>query len=81
MKKQLKPFLQLHNTGKDAVNRTTKNNVIAVVVKTFIDEQETECNFYSYKTNADFYDTNLRDDFPLTLGSNQTIQEIDGNDY
>jgi len=82
----LKPYLKSHLTGQDAVSRTTKSNVIAVVVKTYSQDTLVSKDFYSYKTKFPYELPNgemqtLYEDFPLSLGSNQSIQEIDANDY
>jgi len=77
----MKPFLKSHPTGSDAVKRTTQKNVIAVVVKTYNQESLHCTDFYSYKTKWDGNLATLSEDFPLSLGSNQSIQEIDANDY
>lgn len=77
--KSLKPYLQQHKTGEEAVERTKKNNVIAVVVKTYCLDSLATTEFYSYKTKNEGND--LYEDFPICLGSNQSIEEIDANDY
>lgn len=81
--KTLKPYLQSHKTDKEAVKRTTKKNVIAVKVKTYSLDTLVSNEFYSFKTNKDLnnFDGTLMQEFPLPLGSNQTIEEIDANDY
>lgn len=77
----MKPFLKLHKSGKFAVNETTKNNVTAVKVKTWNNDSLKSIDFYSYRTKWDGNPETLREDFPLPLGSNQSIEEIDANDY
>lgn len=77
--KTLKPYLKQHTSGKDAVNRTTQKNVIAVMVKTYSLDTLVSTEFFSYKTNN--ADNNLYEDFPQMLFSNQSIIEIDANDY
>lgn len=75
--KNLKPYLQSHTTGEEAVKRTTQKNVIAVRVKTYMQDSLHTTEFYSYKTHNDV----VFESFPLSLGSNQSIEEIDANDY
>lgn len=77
--KNLKPYLKSHISGKEAVERTKHKNVTAVAVKTYSGETLQSEEFYSYKTNG--RETNLFEDFPLCLASNQTIEEINANDY
>lgn len=77
----MQPFLKQHETGDQAVNRTKQNNVTAVMVKTYNQDTLHSTEFYSYKTKWGGNPDTLREDFPLSLGSNQTIQEIDANDY
>lgn len=77
--KSLKPYLKLHSTMEDAVNRTTESNVTAVVVKTYSIDTLVSTEYYSYKTKWDGNPEALREDFPLSLGSNQSIEEIDVN--
>lgn len=75
----LKPYLQIHSTGKEAIKRTIQKNVIAVCVKTYVLDTLHSTEFYTYKTNGK--EENLYEDFPISLSSNQTIEEIDSNDY
>lgn len=77
----MKPFLKLHKTGALAVKETTKKNVTAVRVKTYVRDMLSGIDFYSYKTKWDGNPETLREDFPICLGSNQYIEEIDANDF
>jgi len=77
----MKPFIKYHLTGEDAIERTKKNNVIAVKIVTYYGEVIHSTNFYSYKTKWNGNIEELREDFPYCLGSNQLITEIDANDY
>lgn len=79
--KKLKPYLKEHASGKEAIERTKQKNVIAVVVKTYCLDQLTSKQYYSYKTTWDGNNDSLYEDFPLSLGSNQSIEEIDANDF
>jgi len=77
----MKPYLKQHATPQEAVARTTKRNVTAVVVKTYYFDTLHSTEYYSYKTKWDGHPDKLVEDFPLALGSNQSIQEVDANDY
>ena len=84
--KQLKPFLKNHRSGSEAIQRTKKNNVIAVRVNSYSGERLVCIEFFSYKTKFPYNLPNgemqiLSEDFPQPLGSNQSIEEIDANDY
>lgn len=76
--RNLKPYLKEHATKKEAIERTKKKNVIAVCVKTYMLDTLHSTEYYSYKTKAQ--GSELYEDFPKSLGSNQSIEEIDAND-
>lgn len=84
MSKQLVPFLKSHPNSLEAYERTTERNVIAVVVRTYtnVAYKLADKRYYSYKTKWPYDKPDgemmlLKDDFPLYLGTNQSIEEID----
>ncbi len=46
-------------------------------MRTWYGEVEKPVEFYSYKTKWDGNPDTLKEDFPLAVGSNQGIEEID----
>jgi hypothetical protein len=75
--KQLK-HLKIHKNAAEAVAETTKSKIIAVVVKTYLFDSLTQKDYYSYKSKFENPE-DLREDFPLALGSNQSIEELETN--
>lgn len=76
-RKQLKG-LTTHKTAQEAYEATTKPGIIAVCVKTYQLDSLAEKEFYTYKSKyEDMTHEELYEDFPLSLGSNQSIEEID----
>lgn len=69
------PVYRLHETEEEALEVARENGVLAAAVKTFAGEQLVKTEYYSFE-GADVLVHDLREEFPLTLGSNQTIEEI-----
>jgi hypothetical protein len=71
--------LKTHSTPQEAYKETVSHNTHAVVVVTFQGEYEKTREYYSFKSRKDEYMNaeELANDFPLVLGSNQYIREID----
>lgn len=65
-----------YSTAAEAYNSTTEDGRIAVKVTTYVGEDKTDVEFYSYISEYDTPD-DLCEDFPLCLWSNQSIQEIE----
>lgn len=76
-RKQLRG-LKSHKTAQAAYDETTKNGIIAVCVKTYMLDNLAEKEYYTYKSKYEnMTHEELMNDFPLSLASNQSIEEID----
>lgn len=70
--------LTRYDTAQEAYDKTTKPGIIAVCVKTYMLDTLAEKEYYTYKSKyEDMTPEELYEDFPLSLGSNQSIEEID----
>ena len=78
-KNALTVWLPLQDTDKK--NGSLKIYPGSRKVKTYSGDGLVSTEFYSYKTKWDGNNEALYEDFPLSLGSNQSIEEIDANDY
>jgi len=67
--------IKLHKTAKSAYNETVKNGIIACAVTTYINDVITK-DYYSFKSNSESQEE-LYNDFPYSIGSNQSIEFID----
>lgn len=73
----MKKAIKNHPTAEAAYNETTKKDITAVVVVTYIGENETR-EYFTFKTKKEYNNAEqLAEDFPMCLGSNQYIREID----
>lgn len=70
--------LTKHKTAQDAYNATVRPGIIAVCIKTYQLDTLAEKEYYTYKSKyEDMTVEELMEDYPLSLGSNQSIEEID----
>lgn len=72
----MKAKVKYHKTAQVAYEETTKPNVIAVKITTYTGEEVESIQYATYTGETD-YPEDLREDYPLALGSNQSIEEID----
>lgn len=61
--------INYHETAANAYSETSKNGITAAKITTYFGESIKETSFISFNGEID--------DYPYTLGSNQTIEEID----
>lgn len=68
--------MKQHLTACEAIKETTKPKIIAVKVTTYAQDSVHSVEFFSYKSKFE-NPIDLREDFPVALGSNQSIEEIE----
>ena len=61
--------VKYHSTAQKAYDETTKDGITAAKITTYYREDKKEIEFVSFKGEIE--------DYPYSLGSNQSIEEID----
>lgn len=61
--------VKYHDTAAKAYDETTKKGITAAKITTYYGEAKKDVSFVSFKGEIE--------DYPYSLGSNQTIEEID----